>query len=59
MTVASLHLSREARIYSQFVEAVQRDDRQEAARLWALFTQLHSQRPAELVRQMERERGLR
>lgn len=44
--------------WSAYMSAVARVDVEECVRLWAIFRELHAQRPAELVRQMEVERGL-
>lgn len=49
---------REAAALENYYAAVKREDTDEAHRLWRVYAQVHAARPVEMVRAMERERGL-
>lgn len=53
------HAQREAKAYSEAMDAARRGDRKEFGRLWAQYAQIHAQRPRELVSALERLKGLR
>lgn len=52
------HAEREAAAYSNFCAARDRGDWAEAGRLWQAFTEVHKERPAEVVRAIEEAKGL-
>lgn len=52
------HAEQEAAAYSNWMAAVRRQDHSEAQRLWKVYADVHAQRPAEVVRAMEAQKGL-
>lgn len=49
---------REKAAWDAYLDAVKRQNKTEATRLWNIYTDIHRQRPDSMVRRLERAKGL-
>lgn len=59
LVTETTHAEKENAAYAAWMAAVRRQDHEEASRLWKEYTEIHKQRPPEVVRALEEAKGLR